>query len=57
MQRLLARGATLVEVLPAEEYAEEHIAGAMNIPLKELRREADGIARSDPIVVYCHDSE
>ena len=32
-------GARLVEVLPREEYEEEHIAGAINIPLKELDRE------------------
>jgi len=46
--------ALLLEVLPREEYEEEHLAGAANIPLKELT--ADAVRRIDhdrPIVVYC----
>ena len=39
VRELLDGGARLVEVLPREEYEEEHIAGAINIPLKELDRE------------------
>jgi hypothetical protein len=57
VQRLLVEeNAQLVEVLPAEEFAEEHIVGAVNIPLKELderaRRELD---RGRAVVVYCND--
>ncbi len=48
-------GARLVEVLPREEY-EEHLPGAINIPLKELNREtATRLQRDAPVVVYCHD--
>src|SRR5919201_801352 len=37
VRRLLAEEeAQLVEVLPAQEFGEEHIVGAVNIPLKEL---------------------
>lgn len=58
MQRLVARGALLVEVLPADEYSEEHVPGAVNIPLRELdRRAVDPLDRNRPIVVYCHDSQ
>jgi rhodanese-related sulfurtransferase len=32
-------GAQLVDVLPCEEYEEEHLPAAINIPLKELDRE------------------
>ena len=49
-------GAQLVDVLPREEYEEEHLPGAINIPLKELDREM--IARLNwdaPVIVYCHD--
>ncbi len=56
VQRLLGAGAQLVDVLPAEEYAAEHIAGAISIPLKELNRET--AARLDPgrpVIVYCWD--
>ena len=56
LERLLAEGAQLVEVLPAAEYAEEHLPGAINIPLKELdARTAQQLDRSKPVVVYCHD--
>jgi len=56
VRRLLTEGAQLVEVLPREEYEEEHIAGAINIPLKELNRQtALQLNRSRPVVVYCHD--
>ncbi|MBA2567614.1 MAG: rhodanese-like domain-containing protein [Thermoleophilaceae bacterium] len=49
-------GAQLVEVLPAEEYEEEHLPGAINIPLKELDRESVTRLRRDaPVIVYCHD--
>jgi rhodanese-related sulfurtransferase len=49
-------GARLVEVLPREEYEEEHIAGAINIPLKELDRETTaGLDPEAPVIVYCHD--
>jgi rhodanese-related sulfurtransferase len=56
LRRLLDEGAQLVEVLPSEEYAEEHLPGAINIPLKEL--DADSAAQLDkarPVVVYCWD--
>ena len=48
-------GARLVEVLPREEYEEEHIAGAINIPLKQLDRETTaGLDPEAPVIVYCH---
>jgi rhodanese-related sulfurtransferase len=55
--RELIGGAQLVEVLPAEEYEELHLPGAINIPLKELDRES--ASRLDPardVVVYCWDA-
>ncbi|MDQ6729652.1 MAG: rhodanese-like domain-containing protein [Actinomycetota bacterium] len=57
VKRLLAAGAQLVEVLPADEYDEEHLPGAINIPLKKL--DATSAAQLDPrkpVVVYCYDS-
>ena len=56
VQRLLAEGAQLVEVLPRPEYEEEHITGAVSLPLKELNREtASQLDRTRPVVVYCND--
>ena len=56
VQTLLADGAQLVEVLPRDEYEEEHLPGAINIPLKEL--DAPGVVELDrarPVIVYCFD--
>jgi len=48
--------AQLIEVLPREEYEEEHIAGAVNIPLKEFGADATSqLDRSRPVITYCHD--
>lgn len=58
VRQLVADGAQLVEVLDRREYAEEHLQGADNLPLAELR--ADTTARFEhdrPIIVYCHDLE
>ena len=58
VQRLLREGAQLVEVLPAEEYAEEHLPRAINIPLKDLDAgSAARLAKDRPVIVYCHDSQ
>lgn len=57
VQRLVAeRNAQLVEVLPHPGYEQEHLPGAINIPLKELNREtAMQLDRSRPVITYCHD--
>jgi rhodanese-related sulfurtransferase len=56
LRLLEEEGAQLVEVLPREEYEEEHLSGAINIPLKELDRETTaGLRRDAPVIVYCHD--
>ncbi len=55
-ERLISEGAQLVEVLPAKEYGEAHIPGALNLPLKELDAETAAVLdRRRPIVVYCWD--
>jgi rhodanese-related sulfurtransferase len=57
VQQLIAAGAQIVDVLPPEEYAHAHIAGAMSLPLKALTPEL-ARARLDPnrpVVVYCFD--
>ena len=56
VQRLMRDGAQIVEVLPREDYEQEHLPGAINIPLKELDpRAASSLRKDRPIVVYCHD--
>jgi rhodanese-related sulfurtransferase len=56
VRRLVEEGAQLVDVLPRHEYEDEHLPGAINIPLKELDRETTARLRRDaPVIVYCHD--
>ena len=57
LQRLLReQQAQLVEVLPRDEYEDEHLPGAINIPLKALDRETTArLDRDRPVIVYCHD--
>jgi rhodanese-related sulfurtransferase len=57
LQELLDGGGQLVEVLPAAEYADEHLPGAISLPLKQL--DATTAAQLDParpVIVYCWDS-
>lgn len=56
VKRLLEEGAQLVDVLEAEEYAESHLPGAINLPLKELNEAtASRLDRARPVIVYCND--
>ena len=54
VQRLIRdEGGQLVEVLPPAEYEEEHIEGAVNIPLKDLdQRTTSGLDKDRPVIVY-----
>ena len=57
LEELLDGGGQLVEVLPAAEYADEHLPGAISLPLKQL--DATTAAQLDParpVIVYCWDS-
>jgi len=58
VQRLVANGAQLIDVMPAKEYAEEHLPGALNISLKDLDRASIGhLDRDRPVIVYCYDTQ
>ena len=56
MRRMVERGAQLVEVLPAEEYAEDHLPGAISLPLRHIDAEgAKVLDKQRPVIVYCWD--
>lgn len=56
IRELMDRGAQLVDVLPEAEYEEEHVARAVNIPLKQMTAEAvSALDRDRPVITYCHD--
>ena len=54
VQRLMRQeAAQLVEVLPRQEYQDEHIEGAINLPLKRLNQETVGLLdKTKPVIVY-----
>ena len=56
LHELVALRAQLVEALPAVDYAEAHLPGAINLPLKKLNRQTVAqLDRTRPIIVYCND--
>jgi rhodanese-related sulfurtransferase len=57
LRRMVEAGAQLIEVLPADEYEEDHLPGAISIPLGRLETEAvDLLDRTRPVIVYCWDT-
>jgi phage shock protein E len=57
VQELVENGAQLVEVLPADEFEEDHLPGAINLPLRRVETEAVRILdRARPVIVYCWDT-
>ena len=57
VKQLMAKGAQLVEVLPKEEFDEQHLPGAIHFPLRRI----DSMIRASldperPVVLYCWDS-
>jgi len=56
VQRMTAEGAVLIDTLPENEYAEEHIVGAANIAQKMVTAQATAhLTKDAPLIVYCYD--
>ena len=54
VEQHLSRDAQLLDVLPANEYREKRLPGAINIPLTELNRQtARQLDPTSPVIVYC----
>jgi rhodanese-related sulfurtransferase len=57
VQELVSKGANILEVLPEDEYREQHIRAALSVPLKKLDGDAvTNLDRDRPVIVYCWDS-
>lgn len=52
-KRLRAGTVTLIDVRPAEEYAQAHIEGAVSVPLDELPTWARTAPKRRQVVAYC----
>lgn len=57
VQNQIARGAQIVDVLPAHEYERAHLRGAIHLPLRVLVKTApERLDRNRAVVVYCRDA-
>lgn len=57
VRRVVQEGAALVEVLPVKEYEEDHLPGAISLPLRRLEEEAVTLLDpTRPVIVYCWDT-
>jgi rhodanese-related sulfurtransferase/sulfur carrier protein ThiS len=57
-RRLLDDGAQVLEVLPESAWREQHLPGAISLPLPQMRKDALRDLDPDaPTVVYCYDHE
>jgi len=55
-ERLLRRRVQLVDVLPSSVYAEEHLPGAINVPLETLDdTSVEDLDRDRAVLIYCFD--
>lgn len=53
LQRVREGRVTVLDVRPIEEFRAGHIAGAVSVPLRELKARIKEIPRSREIVAYC----
>ena len=53
MTRLRRRDVVVLDTRPANEYAAGHIAGAISVPVAELKRRLHGLPKHTEYVAYC----
>ena len=53
LRRMRERLVTVIDTRPAEEFAAGHLPGALNVPLRELKRRLREIPLDQAIVAYC----
>lgn len=53
LQRLQEASVTLLDVRPADEFAQGHLPGAINIPLAELESRLQDLPADREVVAYC----
>lgn len=53
LERVQQKKAIVIDVRPANEYRTAHIAGALPIPLEQLKQRLSELPRSREVVAYC----
>lgn len=58
VQALIKDGAQILDALPADDFAKQHIAGAINVPLEEFSEKLiSGLDSKKPTITYCFDNQ
>jgi rhodanese-related sulfurtransferase len=52
-KQIIDQGSQVVDVRTDVEFAAGHIPGARHIPVADLQREASGLDRDQPVLLYC----
>ncbi|MDD2058861.1 metalloregulator ArsR/SmtB family transcription factor [Pseudomonas sp. GD03860] len=53
LERLREQSVTLLDVRPADEFAQGHLPGAINIPFRELQQRLGELPPSQEVIAYC----
>ena len=54
---LQSNGVPFVDVLPPGSFADEHIDGAVNLPLADINDAPVRLDPAEPVLVYCFDHQ
>lgn len=57
VRELVTRGAAIIDVREAGEYAAGHIKGALSLPLSRLREHLGELPRGTPLYVHCRSGQ
>jgi rhodanese-related sulfurtransferase len=52
-KKLIDSGSQVVDVRTDVEFEAGHIPGSRHIPVADLQRESSGLAKEQPLVIYC----
>jgi rhodanese-related sulfurtransferase len=52
-KQIIDSGSQLIDVRTDVEFEAGHIPGARHVPLADIQREAGGLNREKPVVLYC----
>jgi rhodanese-related sulfurtransferase len=54
-KELVEAGVQLVDVLPPKAYLEDHLPGAVSLPLGDIASAPERLDPARPVAVYCYD--